>query len=247
MNAFDLFRKQLDIFAAEGRRLQLWLRDDDAVEPTEQLDRLLSIMNKHSVPGLLAVIPAQATSALAARLAVEPLAFVAPHGWAHENYQPDGVKKSEFGSGRPADAIASDLTRGRKAIETGFARRFLPVFVPPWNRIADTAISALPAAGFAAVSLFGQEKPGPLPQVNTHVDLIDWRGTRGGRATEPLLDDVRAWAETETPVIGLLTHHLVHDAAAWDFLEQFLAVTSGHSAVDWVSPSALLSAATARL
>ena len=55
-----------------GRPAELWWRDDDAVDAGPSLDRLLAIVRDTQTPLALAVVPAHATSALAARLADEP-------------------------------------------------------------------------------------------------------------------------------------------------------------------------------
>ena len=47
-----------------GRPVEFWLRDDDAVRPTRPLERLLRLAETFDVPPALAVIPAQAESAL---------------------------------------------------------------------------------------------------------------------------------------------------------------------------------------
>ena len=39
--------------------------------------------------------------------------------------------------------------------------------------------------------------------------------------------------------IGILTHHLVHDAAAWVFLEHLFEITSDYNA-QWLSYDALM-------
>ncbi|TIT57545.1 MAG: polysaccharide deacetylase, partial [Mesorhizobium sp.] len=41
-----------------GRKAEFWLRDDDAVDPTPALDRLLDLTRQFAVPVTLAVIPA---------------------------------------------------------------------------------------------------------------------------------------------------------------------------------------------
>ena len=51
-----------------GRKGVVWWRDDDAVDASPALDRLLTIQQACAVPLSLAVVPAQATPALAARL-----------------------------------------------------------------------------------------------------------------------------------------------------------------------------------
>ncbi|TMV59615.1 hypothetical protein FGG78_35815, partial [Thioclava sp. BHET1] len=58
-------KTELDRWAAAGRRADLWLRDDDAVAPTAQLDRLIALTGAARVPVLLAVIPRDTDAALA--------------------------------------------------------------------------------------------------------------------------------------------------------------------------------------
>ena len=66
---------ELQRWRQAGRAADLWLRDDDAVEPTAALDRLLALAGRHSIPLTLAVIPAHAGEALAVRLSGEPLVY----------------------------------------------------------------------------------------------------------------------------------------------------------------------------
>ena len=99
-----------------------------------------------------------------------------------------------------------------------------PVLVPPWNRIDATLIPHLKALGFDALSTFGLPKPGPLRMINPTVDIIDWHGTRGCREPAALIGEIvvaarRGLADPSHPPIGILTHHLVHDEAAWTFLK----------------------------
>jgi hypothetical protein len=59
-------------------------------------------------------------------------------------------------------------------------------------------------------------------EINTHVDLVDWKGGRcfvGEQAALGALVGALARARTvsQEPV-GLLSHHLAMDAGAWDFL-----------------------------
>jgi hypothetical protein len=117
--------------------------------------------------------------------------------------------------------------------------RFIPLLVPPWNRIAPALLPELPSLGLRRLSVFGKEQPSsPIPLVNTHVDIMDWHGTGGGRPADDLFAELASWIGRvdAPPVIGILTHHLVHDAAAWAFLEALLAVTVVHPACEWVWP-----------
>ena len=241
---------ELDRWAALGRRARLWLRDDDATRPTPALDRLLALSALHAVPVTLAVIPEPTGPALARRLSETPLAEVAVHGWAHRNHAPPGLKKRELGPDRPAETVLAELDRGRTKLARLHGPRLVPALVPPWNRIDPALIARLPGLGFAGLSTYGPEPSGaPLPVVNTHADLIDWRGTRGGRAAGVLAEELAARlaglrqagtgvADTgvaDTGVAGLLTHHLDHDEAAWSALATILAETARHPGAVWVT------------
>lgn len=223
-----------------GKPLRLWLRDDDAVEPSAALDRLLSLTAAHAVPLLLAVIPAFTGKALADRLEDAGHASVAVHGWAHKTYAPPGEKNQELGHHRPAEQVLAELGEGFRSLAVLHGERFVPMLVPPWNRIAPEIVAGLPGLGFEALSVFGPEKPAPLKMLNTHVDIIDWRGTRGGRTTEAVIADlVRVSQSWERP-IGLLTHHLVHDEAAWDVMASIFEATGQQPDCSWHSAEDLL-------
>jgi hypothetical protein len=234
---------ELDRWKAAGRKADFWLRDDDAVEPTAPLDRLLALTGRSGVPVTLAVIPAFTGEALAKRLAQEPHAAVAVHGWSHRNYAPDGQKKQELGSHRPREVVLDELSRGLSHLTRLYGERAIPMLVPPWNRIDPGLLPDLGSIGFTALSVYGPAKPAAsLSVINTHVDPMDWHGTRGCRDHADLVRDIvgqldRAFASGEP--VGLLTHHLVHDEAAWAFLEGLFEVTSGQACV-WRSAGDLI-------
>ncbi|MFW2228417.1 MULTISPECIES: polysaccharide deacetylase family protein [Rhizobium] len=243
--AWDPLRRELDRWQAAGRVARFWLRDDDAVEPTQPLETLLALTGESGVPLMLAIIPGLTGETLAARLAEETSVAVAVHGWSHTNHAGPQGKKQELGGERPAEAVLGELGEGFRLLRRLHPARFLPVLVPPWNRIDAALIPALPALGFAALSVYGRAKQdGPMPLLNTHVDIIDWHGTRGGRGEAELVAELVAelddrFAGGDEP-LGVLTHHLVHDVAAWDFLSALFAVTTRHPAVRWSSASELL-------
>lgn len=225
------FLRALDRRAKAGQPARLWLRDDDAVAPSAALDQLLAM--KEGVPLTLAVIPAFSGQALADRLADAPGVTVALHGWSHENHAGVGEKKQELGPHRPVDQVLADLARGQAHLRALHGPRYAPVLVPPWNRIAPEVVARLPGIGFRALSVFGPPKPAPLPVVNTHIDPIDWHGTRSARALPELLDELAEAVDAGGPV-GILTHHLVHDAAIWGFLAQVIDVTRAHPGCRWI-------------
>ncbi len=209
-----------------GRTAELWWRDDDAIDVGSSLDRLLAIVRDTGMPLALAVVPAQATSALATRLADEPDVDVLQHGYAHTNHAVAPDKKIEVGVQRPAMLTLGELATGWMALERLFGPRALPVMVPPWNRIAPVLVPTLPEIGYRGLSTFGPRlRVHPvrgLLQVNTHVDLIDWKGGRVFAGEETVLAGlVTALAQARSgggEPIGILSHHLAMDAGAWDFL-----------------------------
>jgi hypothetical protein len=208
-----------------GRSAELWWRDDDAADAGPALDRLLALHRATDVALALAVVPARATPALADRLAGEPGVDLLQHGYAHVNHAAAGEKKTELGPHRPAMLVLGELGTGWLALERLFAGRALPVLVPPWNRIAPGLVPTLPEIGFKGLSTFGprrQRRLRGLVEINAHVDLIDWHGSRGfvgAPAALGALVGALVHARTVSPEpVGLLSHHLAMDGEAWDFL-----------------------------
>jgi len=76
----------------------------------------------------------------------------------------------------------------------------------------------------------GEKVPGVV-EINAHVDIIDWHGTRAFIGEEPALRGLISHivANTGEPT-GVLTHHAVHDEAAWAFLERLNERTRRHGA-----------------
>jgi hypothetical protein len=214
---FAPLRQALKHCADEGMAVPLWWRDDDAVAPTGHLDRLLALSQDVSMPLHLAVIPAFAEDALAERLDGTDVTVLV-HGWAHANHAPPSEKKAEFGHAR-ADA-ARELKQGLHVVKTRFGARLTPVFVPPWNRISKPHAALLPTLGYRGLSTFGPRAD--ETSINTHIDPIEWRGTRDLVDTEhliartvELLENRLKGKEDRAEPLGLLTHHLVHTDAIW--------------------------------
>ncbi|GGB41131.1 hypothetical protein GCM10011316_11350 [Roseibium aquae] len=234
----DLTR-HLDWFAERRRKARFWWRDDDATRPSTELDRLLTIANTHGVEVALAVIPKDAEPALAARLAREPHAVVLQHGWQHANFQRAdlGEKSAELGSRRDVAEALAELSEGRRRLDTLFGGRFVPVLVPPWNRIAPALSRRLETAGLSGLSTFTwMHAPHPA-QIQTHVDMVDWRKGRGfigwAEASRRLdLQLCRRRTNSSEP-IGLLSHHLVMDEGSFTFLDELLRIAAHHPGADW--------------
>ncbi|MGI2035901.1 polysaccharide deacetylase family protein [Rhizobium panacihumi] len=235
-----LLIEALDRLASRGKHVTFWLRDDDCIEPTDALDAFLSATGRHNIPVTLAVIPAHTDAPLAKRLETEKDVLVAVHGWSHENHGPQGVKKRELGLDRPISVIEGELRQGFERLASLYGKRFFPMLVPPWNRIDPAVVDRLPELGCRALSTFGPEKPAPVRMLNTHVDVIDWHGMRGGRDADTLFAEIAALC-VPGGVVGVLTHHLVHDAAVTNFLGRLFGLSQTHSGCRWRSAADILS------
>lgn len=240
MTALATIRAILDQHADAGRTIDVWWRDDDAVRPTPALDRLLTLARQTGSEVVLAVVSATAERSLAERLDGERVA-IAVHGYVHANHAPPGDKPAEFGPHRPMAAMAAEARRGRERLATLFPDADLAVFVPPWNRMAPALLPELKRVGFAAASLFGtaRREPGRRRGPNSHLDPVDWRGTRSLAAPHRIVAAFEDAASTGEPV-GLLTHHLCFDEALWRFCAELMALLAAHPAVRQVAARDLL-------
>jgi len=237
------FHRALDAVAERGETIEFWWRDDDAGRDSPALKRLLDLADQQNVPLTLAVVPAWLEPAAQASIAASAGSIVLQHGYAHVNHGQAGEKSIELG-GRPVDQIAGELKTGKAVLEDAFGATFMPILVPPWNRIDQGLHPLLGGWGFQGLSVFGKRvsaeiSPG-VALVNTHLDPIDWRGTRGFLGEGVLLERLLDHVDADEP-IGFLTHHLVMDEACWAFLECLLSAVSRHPAIRFCSASSLFS------
>jgi len=257
---------ELDAWAAAGAPVTLWWRDDDATAPTSALDRLMGLAHRFGAPLALAVIPARAEAALAEALAETVAETVAKtpadadaisvlqHGYAHKNYAPrgQGLGAWEVGPHRPREQVLDELAQGRARLEGLFGGQFVPVLVPPWNRIDPALVPALPAAGLHGLSAWGPRMaalPAPgVRQVNAHADALRWKkdGARfagPGKLAGELVGHLaarRTGAADPTEPTGFLTHHLEMTEDAWAGTEALLDLLATHRAdIRWLSAAAL--------
>jgi len=238
----DSLTSMLDKLSAQG--VEFWWRDDDAAETSPALDRLLEISGSRSFPCALSVIPAATGPALAKRLEGHPQITIIQHGYAHIDHAPKGAGSWELGLHRPAEGVVSELVRGRRLLGEIFGSRFVPVLVPPWNNIAPELLPMLPEAGFIGLSA-DADNPPPTTldfiQAHAHSDLLRWKKGparfAGERKTiNPLVEELQRQAASAQPrPVGILTHHLEMDEAAWSFLESLLDVLNSHPAARPVS------------
>ncbi len=245
--AWDALEAELAAWQAAGKRASFWWRDDDAVRPGPALDRLLGLAEAHGLPVALAVIPMLAEPALAVRLAEAPQATALQHGITHRNHAGPDEKKIELGGRERLKVLVPALEAARSRFESLLpAARRLPILVPPWNRIDQALVERLPAVGFRGLSRFtarrSREATPGLREVNTHIDPLRWRPSRGFLGTAAVLQALAAHLAARRlggadpdEATGLLTHHAVHDPETWAFLENELPRLAAHPAVATLS------------
>lgn len=224
--------------------LPVWWRDDDAITDTAALDRLIRMSERFGWPLHLAIIPAHADAALANRLAGASAVIPVPHGWSHVSHAPASEKNSEFGAHRPVEEMAKQAGEGRRRLADLLGEEPARMFVPPWNRVSPDLLPLLPAQGFDMISTFNaREAPKAaqgLTRVNTHLDPIDWHGSRSVADPQVLVNQLahdlacrRDGRADPLEPYGLLTHHLVHDSAIWDFIVSLLIRLSNAPLYFW--------------
>lgn len=250
MTVFAAVEEELSLWTAAALTPRFWLRDDDAVEPTPALERLIAFARKHEVPVLLAVVPARATKELAERLASEPLIGPCQHGIAHRNNATPGTPSLELGGTRSVEDVLADLAAGRLRLLDLFGDRLSGILVPPWNRMAPEVAARLHELGFTGLSTWSWQRKGTrLPELNTQIDVMDWAGGHRGRdlawtAGELLRRLVQARGKGGSP-LGFLTHHLVHDERAWATLDELVAWLKDERGFAFESADALLATGAA--
>ena len=245
MTVFGPLLRELDAWAEQGRSAELWWRDDDATEATAALATMLDLSAEARVPLALAVIPMTATPALATALAGQTRVAVWQHGICHQDTAVRPAKKQELtGTDR---ATRTALQDGYARLANLFGDRAQPVLVPPWNRIAPGLVPILPGLGYRGLSTFQPRQaamPAPgLGQVNTHVDLLDWRAGAAFQGADRCTDAIcahmqakrRGMADRAEPT-GVLSHHLVMKSDAWDFLCGLFMATNAHPGCNWIMP-----------
>jgi hypothetical protein len=216
-----------------GRRggASFWWRDDDAALPNPALERLMAF----DVPLALAVVPQLAVPELFHLL--KDSVTVLQHGTDHRNRAAPGEKKTEFPAAEPDELALERLAAGSQRLRKMAGERALPVLVPPWNRMRPGLADKLSSVGFVGLSQDGKARPVQgLKQVNTHIDIVAWHEGRRFIGEEQALSAALELMDVVQPV-GWLTHHAVHDEAAWRFLERLARVEG----VRWRSAAELFS------
>lgn len=222
MTTWREFEDELARRHDEGRPAAFWWCDDDEIAPTPALRQLLKL---GKAPLALAVIPETADPELFRLLPAN--VSVIQHGTDHRNRAAPGEKKTEYPAGEPIEAALARISDGLGRLRAFAPKKLVPVLAPPWNRVRPELLKKLPAIGILGISTYGPRasaEPQPqLRQVNTHVDIVDWRHGRRFVGEAQALSAAMQRLSSDEPV-GWLTHHAAHDAAAWKFLERLFKI-----------------------
>lgn len=244
--AWQWLGRELDRWQQAGLQAEFWWRDDDAASAGAALDRLLELRAGTGLPLSLAVIPAALQPDLAPALRGQHALSVLQHGYAHRSHAARGQRKLELGGTRPWRETVDELKHGHQLLAQHFPESFVPVLVPPWNRIDPALVNRLPAIGLLGLSTVKarrQRHPAPgLLQVNAHLDPINWR--HGGDflgvypsiaiLVQHLVARRSGYRDRDEPS-GILSHHLVQNRATWQFIEALLRFVDAHPAARFVS------------
>lgn len=241
----------LDIRADTGAPvLPFWWRDDDLETPSSALsDLLVATRDIGVIPAIAAISGTVSADAIAALDGWS--ARVLPHGWHHKNHEPPGAKKSEYGPARSIDMRIAEIDAACDRILALAGERALAVFTPPWNNMGSDLPAHLDRSKAMAVSAYRTPVRPPLPatrpRLDTHLDLIDWRGTGQGLSADQLVDLMIPWIkqmpDTENPLdspVGVLSHHVVTKSEDWRSWAPIWWVIASHAACEWVCPETAL-------
>ena len=159
----------------------LWLRDDDAIEPTAALDRLLDLTGRHAIPATAGGHPGACRRAARRAACAEHRMTPSPcmAGRTTTMRRPAKRSRNSARIGRPS--WCSPNCRKRKPSSTGcLPGKLHPFSCRPGTGSTPTCCRRL------ARSVLPRCRCSAAPSrrhrlVNTHVDIIDWHGRRGGK------------------------------------------------------------------
>lgn len=248
IDILNLLLAELDAWTRADMTAQFWWRDDDAGEPCVALDRLFRMSDQYAVPCGLATIPARAGEPLRKAISNATHIWVLQHGYAHINHANSGNGAWELGLHRPKSIVLEELRSGMGKLSQLFKVRFVPVVVPPWNRMDPELLPYLPVMGYRGVSASYKKHrpvpPGDLRVADAHCDLLTWNKPGANFAGSEkcvtklvghLKDKRTGHADPFEPTC-VLTHHLDMDEDAWNFLDTLFALPGAHPAAVWLSP-----------
>ncbi len=249
---FGALADELEQWSDTGRVAEFWWRDDDAQKPTEQLEQLLVISGRHRAAVSLATIPHEMQVSLAEALSGCDQVCILQHGFSHRNYAPSTERKMELGWHRGGEQVLGQIQMGLADLAGLFGEQLVPVLVPPWNRIDSRVVEKLIDTDLRGLSTLGPRKQKNaaqgLKQVNVHVDIINWKQGRCFAGEKACIEQIiahlsakRAGLVDPDEPTGIMSHHLVHDAGCWAFLDELFGFLCSQSSTSLISARKIFS------
>lgn len=251
MSDWNDLNDELDQWGSAEQPATFWWRDDDAGPDDGLLDGFLAQRQALDIPLALATVPEWLEEEAGAALLADSGACVLQHGVSHTDRTHGDRRKMELCDEALPTGLADAIAQGKERLETVFGSQFLPVMVPPWNRIDPGVEAALMAAGFKGLSSLGPRKAATQPglcRANVHIDLINWKAQRAfageshclSAAISHLVARRRGEVDADEPT-GMMTHHRVHDAQTRSFVDRFVAFVRDHPRAQWLDASDVFS------
>ena len=245
--------RELDTWAHSGQTATFWWRDDDAGADADKLEELLHLRQGLGVPLAMAVVPDWLTPDVTTLIAGAGDVHVLQHGIAHDDHSAGRGPRMELCAGALPSGLRPALIRSCDVLRASFPSSLIEVMVPPWNRIDEAVLYILAGSGFLGLSTLGPRsgarRHGLLVN-NVHIDIIDWKAGRRFAGVEPCLEaslrhleNRRRGVVDPSEATGLMTHHLVHDAACHAFIARFVHTVARHPASRWLSAGMVFGAA----
>ena len=226
-----------ELVEKRGAAIELWWRDDDAGHPHPMLETILEASARLDTDIVMAVVPAWLTQSVRKTLEAAERCVVAQHGWAHRDRSPTEHKKIELGGGACPEVICAELFAGHRRLSHAFGNRFIPMLVPPWNRIEDEVCQRLERCDYGYLSTYRAHRgdvASGIIQLNTHIDVICWQDNARFIGIDDLLRELADSAERwPSQPIGLLTHHQVMEHRVITELVDVLARLREDGLIAW--------------
>ena len=220
----------------QSKSVRIWWRDDDIVEDTKELRRLLDFSEKYNVPACRSVIPKHVSKEAINKIKSIDAISILQHGYAHTNYAKFGDPLNEFGTDRDLEIQIKEIRQGYIKLKDAFNDQFLPIFVPPWNHISSNTIKRLEEVGFIGISLIGKTifNYNGLRNLSVQIDIHSWEtksensySVKVRKFSEIFCDLYRILTEKPTYLekkidIGILTHSQIMKDKDWKIFKMLI-------------------------
>jgi predicted glycosyltransferase/peptidoglycan/xylan/chitin deacetylase (PgdA/CDA1 family) len=246
----SVLRPALQRLQTTATPCSIFMRDDDIDQDEDTLRQLCDVVLSKQLPLHVAIIPNTLTPAgirviKDAKRAYGENLELGQHGWQHLNHETSG-RNCEFGPSRSFTEQLGDIASGKALLEDVFMEQFSPIFTPPWNRCTLDTHRALDQLGFKVFSKDTSHSSVTgyrFKEVSTTLDLYTWK--EGANMKPPhiiITEIIRQLTAGET--VGLLLHHKVMDADAFNFLDALLSQLKRYSFIQFRTLQQLASVAS---